>query len=92
MKILNCPICKSTPVFITIDLDRGNGHGYPGYYSYHYECTHCKMVKSDSVDTVYFKGNINEINDKCIISWNKKVNEIRLLMGKKPLEVLEGKE
>ena len=89
MKILKCPICKSMPTFITVDLDRGNGHGYPGDYAYYYECTRCQMVKSNGTNTVYFKGDMNLINEKCVESWNKKVNEIRLLMGKKPLEELK---
>lgn len=73
-----CPICGAIPTLIEVDLDRGNGHGYPGDYSYHYECGHCKMVKSSGGDTVYSQGVDKKESAKAeaVRSWHEKVKQI----------------
>lgn len=83
MKILNCPICKSEPKLEVIDLDRGNGHGYPGCYSYVYSCPKCKLMKSMSSSTVYTPK--DKVQNEAIKKWNEEVNRVRELMGKKPI-------
>lgn len=44
----NCPICGALPELIETNLDRGNGHGYPGWFTYSYKCPCCGLLKGGS--------------------------------------------
>ena len=86
MKILKCPICKSTPVLRVSDMGRPNGRGYQGCFAWIYECPKCGLVSGGS-DTVYTPKDRVEI--EAIRSWNRAVNDMRVIMGKKTIEVKE---
>ena len=88
MKILKCPICNSqshlevNPMWKTFN---GTTHGYYDSYSYKYKCPKCNLVNCNGADTVYTDK--DKVQDKAIVNWNKRVNEIRVLMGKKEIEL-----
>ena len=35
----SCPFCLSMPAMVKESLDHGNGHGYPGNFTYSVQCT-----------------------------------------------------
>jgi len=86
MKILNCPICKAKPVLEVKDMEQPLGRGYPGCYAWIYRCPKCGLVQGGS-DTVY--TSLDRVQIEAIKSWNKAVNNMRIIMGKKTIEVKE---
>ena len=53
VNLKTCPICGAYPEKEISDMGRPGGHGYPGHYSYHYECPNCKLLKSASFNDVW---------------------------------------
>lgn len=78
-----CPICGSSPVLKKDSLDYGNGHGYPGNYVYHYECTCCGNVKGGETNDIYDEKGKPNADQRARESWNKSVNEINAYIRKK---------
>ena len=46
VNLKTCPICGAYPEKEISDMGRPGGHGYPGHYSYRYECPNCKLLKT----------------------------------------------
>lgn len=43
-EIKACPICGNVPYIEKASLYRGNGRGYPGYYSFSINCHCCSYL------------------------------------------------
>lgn len=78
-----CPICGSAPTLRKDSLDRGNGHGYPGCYVYHYECSCCGNVKGGETNDIYDEEGKLNAEQRARQSWNNSVNEINAHIRKK---------
>jgi hypothetical protein len=48
-----CPICGAYPEKEIRDMGRPGGHGYPGNFSYQYECPNCKLLKGAGFTDIY---------------------------------------
>lgn len=86
MKVLSCPICKANPVLKVTDMGGPRGMGYPGCFAWTYRCPKCGLISGGS-DTVYTPRERVEV--EAIKSWNREVNRMRVIMGRKPLQVKE---
>jgi len=82
--IKTCPICGAYPHLIENDLDRGNGHGYPGCFLYWYECPSCGLLKSEARGSdIHDKNRTKEtaVQDAAE-DWNELVDYINDLIDK----------
>lgn len=71
MKYINlkeCPICGAYPEKEVSDMGRPGGHGYPGHFTYHYECPNCKLLKSPSFNDI--SGSSEEAAYRAKLAWN----------------------
>lgn len=68
-----CPICGAYPILKEQDLDRGNGHGYPGWFLHWYECPTCGLLKGDSYQSdIHDKTRSKDIAKKeALDNWNE---------------------
>ena len=73
-ELKRCPICGSMPLLDKNSLDRGNGHGYPGSYSYTFYCPVCGIVESKGYTDI--GGTENEAVKLATKNWNEKCEEI----------------
>ena len=48
-----CPICGAYPEKEIRNMGRPGGHGYPGNFSYQYECPNCKLLKGAGFTDIY---------------------------------------
>lgn len=80
----SCPICGSAPQLDIVDLDGGNGHGYPGCYWYSYVCPGCEIIKADAhfVDTTAKKDSRESALKAATKNWNELVDTVNLLIDK----------
>ena len=84
MKLVSCPVCGHTPIVTSRSLDRGNGHGYPGNYTYQIQCSNnnCPLsreVPMFSTDDIYRTK--EEAYNYLYEKWNEestKINELIL--------------
>ena len=79
-----CPICGAYPHLMENNLDRGNGHGYPGCFLYWYECPSCGLIKSEAVGSdIHDKNRTKEkALQKAADGWNELVDYINILIDK----------
>lgn len=79
--IKNCPFCGHSAFITKESLDRGNGHGYPGYYEYYIKCGNnsCKIrPTTDKLHNIYSnKDSIvysteDFIIEELINNWNER--------------------
>ncbi len=73
MKILNCPICGSFPVYEKKPLWEGS-RGYHGRYSYALSCPKCKLVPKVSATDI--SESEDEARKNIMKDWNQTVKMI----------------
>lgn len=80
-EIKACPICGNVPYIEKASLYRGNGHGYPGYYSFSINCHCCSYLKSEGECTIYQSE--QEAQATAIKNWNTEVKNVEKLLAHK---------
>ena len=86
MRLNSCPICGHTPVIASESLDRGNGHGYPGYFEYHIHCSNneCPLVRKVPMFTandIYLSS--EKVYSLLYKKWNEETVKIENLIANK---------
>jgi len=77
-----CPICGYTPALDKVSLDHGNGHGYPGNYSYQFRCCKCGLIKTDITTDIYDNEEELTAIERIVKEWNEIVDYINELIDK----------
>lgn len=77
-----CPICGAAPVLRKYDLDRGNGHGYPGYYDYQLECSGCGIIEGARTTDLYDDKQKLTAEQRAVQDWNETVDFVNELIDK----------
>lgn len=84
IKMKNCPICGAVPSLEETDLDRGNGHGYPGCFTYLYKCPRCGLLESERY--IYDRNDKSQsqetVKNLALKDWNELVDYINQLIDK----------
>ena len=75
-----CPICGAHPDKKITDMGRPGGHGYPGHYSYGYECDNCRLLKGATFNDLC--GSPAEANKQAKLFWNGVVNKVQEYLDK----------
>lgn len=69
-----CPVCGEHPELKKESLARPGGHGYPGHYTYEYQCGFCQLLKSGETHDIYCSP--GEALNHAKEAWNKEVTRI----------------
>lgn len=81
-----CPICGAAPKLEKHSLDRGNGHGYPGYFTYQYVCSGCGIIQAEETTDIYDEKGKPTAEQRAAKDWNEVVeyiNELSIQTHKK---------
>lgn len=80
IEIKACPICGAVPEKELSDMGRPGGHGYPGNFSYHYECPNCKLLKGITFTDLYYPS--AEAIKQAKQSWNSVCESVQTYLDK----------
>ena len=69
-----CPVCGEHPRLNRESLSRPGGHGYPGHYTYGYECDFCRLLRGKETDDIYSSS--DEAVNRAKTYWNEEVARI----------------
>ena len=77
-----CPICGAAPKLNKCSLDYGNGHGYPGNYTYQYECSGCGIIQAEETNDIYDEEGEPTAEQRAAKDWNEVVDYVNELIAK----------
>lgn len=77
-----CPICGAAPKLEKNSLDRGNGHGYPGYFTYQYICSGCGIIQAEETTDIYDEEGKPTAAQRAAQDWNEVAEYVNELITK----------
>ena len=80
IELKRCPICGAYPDKKLVDMGLPGGRGYPGNFSYRYECDDCMLIKGITFTDIY--GSAAEANKQAKLSWNSTVDQVQKYIDK----------
>lgn len=80
INLRECPICGAYPEKEVADMGRPGGHGYPGHFTYHYECPNCKLLKSPAFTDIYCPSAESVYQAK--LAWNSICKDVQTHLDK----------
>jgi hypothetical protein len=74
-----CPVCGEHPECAKESLARPGGGGYPGHFTYQYQCGYCRLLKGGETHDLYDKYP-DEAQNRAKELWNEEVGRVSKIM------------